>query len=197
MVKLNVKHWQDPVTLMLGLWMLVSPWVLGYEAEKSLMWSGVVLGALITLTALVGLFKAAESAEWTNAVLGLCGVVSRWIPAVSSVVATANAVTVGISVGGLALWALSSEEPVRGSRSPVSNLPTDVRCHRRRNRAVVVAVLLARSAWALGSVSSLGARQYGCHCLPRRQRRTVLRSISRRRAILAIASRSSKNIRRI
>jgi hypothetical protein len=135
MVKLKVKHWQDPVTLVLGLWMLVSPWILRYEAEKSLMWSGVVLGTLITLTALVGLFKAAESAEWTNAVLGLCGVVSPWIPAVSSMVATANAVIVGISVGGLALWALSSEEPVRGSRRQVSNLPTDVLCHRRRNRA--------------------------------------------------------------
>jgi hypothetical protein len=120
MAKLNVRHRQDPVTLVLGLWMLVSPWVLGYDTARSLMWSALVLGALIALTALVGLFKAGESTQWTNAIVGLCVIVSPWIPAVSSIVATANAVLVGISVTGLALWALVNEEKERDSRSPAT-----------------------------------------------------------------------------
>lgn len=34
-MSMTVKHWQDPVNLVLGLWMLVSPWVLGHQAETN------------------------------------------------------------------------------------------------------------------------------------------------------------------
>ena len=49
---MNVKHWQDPVNLVLGLWMLVSPWVLAYQAETNPTWNAVALGILIAASAL-------------------------------------------------------------------------------------------------------------------------------------------------
>jgi hypothetical protein len=36
---IQVKHWQDPVNLILGLALLASPWVLGYQGEQSATWN--------------------------------------------------------------------------------------------------------------------------------------------------------------
>jgi SPW repeat len=29
-MSISIKHWQDPVNLILGLWLIVSPWALKY-----------------------------------------------------------------------------------------------------------------------------------------------------------------------
>ena len=36
----------------LGIWILVSPWILGYWRVTPALWSGVVAGALVTLLSL-------------------------------------------------------------------------------------------------------------------------------------------------
>ena len=51
----KVKHWQDPVNLVLGLWMIVSPWVLAYQAEPRPMWNSVIVGILIAAAAVYAL----------------------------------------------------------------------------------------------------------------------------------------------
>lgn len=45
MAKLSVKHWQDPVNLILGLWLIASPWILMFRSETYAMWSAVGLGS--------------------------------------------------------------------------------------------------------------------------------------------------------
>src|SRR5579872_2080796 len=32
--RMKVKHWQDVINLIAGLWMIVSPWALAYQAES-------------------------------------------------------------------------------------------------------------------------------------------------------------------
>ena len=61
--------------LLLGLWLLVSPWVLKYAAERSLMLSAIVLGALITAVAGAALYRVSAWKRFANMALGLCAIV--------------------------------------------------------------------------------------------------------------------------
>ena len=55
-------HW---VILVLGLWVLISPWILGFSAFAPAMWSNVVVGVLIIICSLWNLFGRKFSATQT------------------------------------------------------------------------------------------------------------------------------------
>jgi hypothetical protein len=50
------------VQLVLGLWVLVSPWVMGFADLTSALWSSVIAGALIVIFSLWQLFGGKSSA---------------------------------------------------------------------------------------------------------------------------------------
>jgi hypothetical protein len=39
--------WEEWVNVVLGLWMIVSPWVLGFSAAAGLTWNAVIMGVLV------------------------------------------------------------------------------------------------------------------------------------------------------
>jgi len=43
--------WEEWVNVGLGIWLLVSPWVLGFSSTSILMWNAVILGILIAVAA--------------------------------------------------------------------------------------------------------------------------------------------------
>jgi hypothetical protein len=46
-------QWEEWINLVLGLWVVVSPWVLGFAAMAAAMWGHVVIGlAIVVLAAL-------------------------------------------------------------------------------------------------------------------------------------------------
>jgi hypothetical protein len=51
-------EWEEWLNGLVGLWIMVSPWVLGFSATAAAMWSAVVLGALI---AIASFWKAIEA----------------------------------------------------------------------------------------------------------------------------------------
>ncbi len=115
MTGMSIKHWEDPVNLILGLWLVISPWVLGFQNELNPMWSMVILGALIGLIAVVAVFRVMAWEEWANLLLGLGVAVSPWILGFSGVVlAMWNALLVGAVVAALALWALGTDKDIGG-----------------------------------------------------------------------------------
>jgi len=117
----SVKHWQDPVNLILGLWLIASPWILEYQAETYALWSAVCLGVLIAATAIAALFRVKAWEEWANLVLGVCAVVSPWALRFSeSVAATWNSVIMGMVIAALALWALGTDRDIGGWWSPAT-----------------------------------------------------------------------------
>jgi SPW repeat len=117
----TVKHWQDPVNLMLGLWLIASPWILRYQSETYALWSAVGLGVLVAASAIAALFRVKAWEEWANVVLGLAAIASPWILRFSeSVVATSNTVIIGIVVAALALWALATDKDIGGWWSPAT-----------------------------------------------------------------------------
>ncbi|HEX7054981.1 MAG TPA: SPW repeat protein [Burkholderiales bacterium] len=115
----KVKHWQDPVSLVAGLWMIVSPWVLAYQAEPRPLWNAVVLGVLIALAAVSALLEASAWQEWANVVLGAWLIVSPWVLGFAGLqAAMLNAVIVGALVVVLAIWALGTDRDIGGWFSP-------------------------------------------------------------------------------
>jgi hypothetical protein len=40
-------EWEEWVNLALGLWLVVSPWLLGFAADMNAMWTHVIMGVLI------------------------------------------------------------------------------------------------------------------------------------------------------
>ena len=43
--------WEEWTNLVLGLWLLASPWILGFSSSTLLMWNAVVAGALVVVLA--------------------------------------------------------------------------------------------------------------------------------------------------
>ena len=73
------KHWQDVVNAVLGLWVIISPWVLGFEGSSMAMSNAVIVGVLLVATALGAVFVPRAWEEWTEAGIGLWLVVSPWV----------------------------------------------------------------------------------------------------------------------
>lgn len=104
-------NWQDVVCLILGLWLVVSPWVLGFTAIQFAMWNAIVLGAVIVVMTLMELVEFHDWEEWTDMVIGGWLAISPWVlgftaEAGGSAVATANFVIVGLLVLAMAAWSL-------------------------------------------------------------------------------------------
>lgn len=114
-MSMKVKHWQDPANLVLGLWMVVSPWALAYQAETNAVWSAVIAGALVAALALFELFQVKAWEEWGNMALGIWMVIAPWVLGfATSAGAMWNTVIVGLAVAALALWALATDKDIGG-----------------------------------------------------------------------------------
>lgn len=105
----QVKHWQDPANAVLGAWVILSPWALGFAGETMAMWNFVAVGVLLLATALGAIFLPRAWEEWTESVLGLWLLVSPWVLAFAAEAAKVDAVLSGLVILTLSLWALHDE----------------------------------------------------------------------------------------
>lgn len=111
----KMKHWQDPLNLVLGLWLIASPWALAYQDEMTAMQNALFVGVLVVAMAAIELFKVQAWEEWTNFALGIWLAISPWLLGFSGVaLATYNALIVGIAIAVLALWALGTDKDIGG-----------------------------------------------------------------------------------
>jgi len=51
-----VAEWEEWVNFVIGVWMVVSPWVLGFFGDVNVMWTFVILGALTALVSAWGVW---------------------------------------------------------------------------------------------------------------------------------------------
>lgn len=51
------------IQLILGVWVLISPWVLGFAELTPALWSNVVAGAVVAIVALWALFGGESSSS--------------------------------------------------------------------------------------------------------------------------------------
>ena len=107
----NIKHWQDPVNAVLGVALVLSPWVLDYSSETFATSNAVVIGLALVATALGAMLAPKAWEEWTEAVLGLWMVMSPWVLVYSHVqMAMYAAVGLGLIVVLLSLWTLATDK---------------------------------------------------------------------------------------
>lgn len=103
------KPWRDWINLMLGLWMIASPWALSFvDGEHAVVWSAWMLGASIILFAALAMYtpKIWEE-EVITILLGIALVTSPWVLGFADrALPTTNAVTVGLLVIAFGVWAI-------------------------------------------------------------------------------------------
>jgi hypothetical protein len=106
--------WRDAINLVLGIWLIVSPFALGYAGPTTPAWNAYVIGVIVAVLSAAALWQFQKWEEWVSAVLGAWLLVSPWILGFSvGDVATWNQVGVGIVVGILAFWSGVTEHDMR------------------------------------------------------------------------------------
>lgn len=107
----QLKHWQDAVNAVMGVWLVLSPWALGFSGETAAMSNAVVVGVALIAAALGAIFVPQAWEEWTEAALGLWLLASPWVLGFSGLEnALMAAVASGIVIALLALWTLSTDK---------------------------------------------------------------------------------------
>jgi hypothetical protein len=67
------------INILLGIWLLVSPWMFGYRAAGSAaIWNSVIVGALIAILAAINCFSRYihTTPNWINVLLALWAMIS-------------------------------------------------------------------------------------------------------------------------
>lgn len=95
---------------LIGLWTIVSPYVLGYSALSAATWNAYILGIVLVIlgvvTAIWENVKYDRALDWITAVLGLWLVLSPFILAFSTQTSAMwNNIISGVVVIILAVWA--------------------------------------------------------------------------------------------
>ncbi|MGV8804560.1 MAG: SPW repeat protein [Polaromonas sp.] len=121
-MKLKLKHWQDAVNALLGVWMLASPWVLGFQDMAAAMNSAIAVGVLLIATALGAILVPRAWEEWTEGVLGLWMVASPWVLGFSmDKQIMLSAVVSGVLVVALAAWTLLTDSDYTPMRDRIAH----------------------------------------------------------------------------
>ena len=104
------KRWQDQLILLLGVWLFVSPWVLGIPGDSPRAINAHVVGIAIAALAAFDLYKTYYWAVIANLLLGAWIALSPWISAfVDRGAMMTNSVIVGIAVVVLGMWELRAD----------------------------------------------------------------------------------------
>jgi hypothetical protein len=99
-------HWRDVANLILGLWLVISPWALSYMMETVPTWNAIVVGVIIAVAAIAALVAFHTWEEWVNVGLAIWLIVSPFaLDYASHTIVLWNQLIVGALVGILALWA--------------------------------------------------------------------------------------------
>lgn len=107
----RVKHWQDPVNAVLGAWLILSPWVLGFNGTTVAAVTTLAIGALLIASSLGAMSVPAAWEEWMDAGLGVLLMVAPTLLGFDGVdAALQNALITGAAVTVLALWVLASDD---------------------------------------------------------------------------------------
>jgi hypothetical protein len=107
-------RWQDAVMIVAGLWIAVSPWMLGFDEGLGVAtWNAVIVGLLIVVLAAVDLDAPAR---WEEAGLVVLGIWAMLSPPLLGMFAVLDA-TVSMMVSGALVVLLAGWELFNSKRS--------------------------------------------------------------------------------
>jgi hypothetical protein len=102
------RRWQDVVMLVLGLWLIVSPFVLNYiDYTNIAALNSYILGVGVIAFAAIALTIPQMWEEWVNLVLGVWLLIAPFVLGFQGdFVPMANHLILGVLIAGDALWAM-------------------------------------------------------------------------------------------
>jgi hypothetical protein len=104
---MRIRHWQDFASLAVGVWLVVSPWVLEFDEPAT--WFTVALGVGVILFAIEGLLLPSYLEEWGEILLGLALLFGPWAIGYGSQAAISNSFLAGLAVIVFAVWEMMSD----------------------------------------------------------------------------------------
>lgn len=112
---MTLKRWQDGLNVVLGLWLIASPWLLGFASDENpAALTAWTLGAAIVVFAGIAVYMHKAWEEALSIILGVCLFISPWVLGFAEQrTPTTNAVIVGLLVTALAVWAMARETAVQ------------------------------------------------------------------------------------
>jgi hypothetical protein len=106
----STKRWQDQVILLLGWWLIASPWVMGYPSDAPPTTNAVVAGIIMAALAAFDLYKTYVWAVVLNLVVGVWVAVSPWVIGVlQDRTMMTSLIVSGVATVVLGLWELRSD----------------------------------------------------------------------------------------
>jgi 4-amino-4-deoxy-L-arabinose transferase-like glycosyltransferase len=107
---LSTKRWQDQLMVLIGVWLLISPWVFGYPGDTAPAMNATITGAIIALLAAADLVKTYVWSVLLNIVLGAWVAISPLlVDTVQDTSMTWSFVIAGLATMVLGLWELRSD----------------------------------------------------------------------------------------
>jgi hypothetical protein len=104
------EQWQDTASLVLGLWLLFSPWLFGYTEAPTVAWNAYLLGIIIAGAGIAALVAYQKWEDWLKAALGAWLIISPWVINYGAFqTAMWNHIVVGALVLILAIWSATTE----------------------------------------------------------------------------------------
>jgi hypothetical protein len=105
------EKWQDWASFVLGLWLALSPWLVGYVDHELATWHAVLLGLGLALASHFECVACDDlPAEWLNLAAGIWLMCAPFTLDFASSVATVNSIVVGAAIAWLAASALSLDK---------------------------------------------------------------------------------------
>ena len=97
--------WASRANALLGIWLIVSPWVLGYSGTSTGLWGNVVLGILVLIAAATAGSATSAGPSWWTLAFGIWLIISPFVLSYwHDAGAAANDVVCGIILTILALF---------------------------------------------------------------------------------------------
>ena len=104
---MRTEHWQDVVSLFLGIWLVLSPWALSIDGVAA--WFTIALGLSVMLFAIEGIVIPSYFEELAEIGVGLALIVVPWTLGFESPAATVNSALVGTLVIVFAVWEMMTD----------------------------------------------------------------------------------------
>lgn len=107
---ISTKRWQDQLILLLGLWLIVSPFAIGYPGTSAAAGNAIIAGIVMAALAAFDLYKTYVWAVALNLVVGAWVAVSPWfIDVLQERAMMASLIASGVATVVLAVWELRSD----------------------------------------------------------------------------------------
>jgi peptidoglycan/LPS O-acetylase OafA/YrhL len=99
-------RWEDWVGVVLGAWMLASPWVLGFADSKAATFNALTMGTILVLFEFMEYEEHEPAKDWFDLAAGIWLMISPLALEFTSVKsASISTFTVGLLATSLAVWA--------------------------------------------------------------------------------------------